>query len=106
MTKFHTALNMLKAAVDAGFTIKIYGDKDEEPDYVGNNPLLAWEAVENTEQAHMMLHKPDGGKVPGGWAYLVADGPGTCDPQETVVDCSDKGWTNDWWEANRDAILA
>lgn len=106
MPKFHTALNMLKAAVDAGFTIKIYGDMDDEPDYVGNNPLLAYEAVEATDEATMTLSHPNGDRVKGGWAYLMADGPGTCDPQETVVDCAASGWANDWWEANRDAILA
>lgn len=106
MTKFHTALNMLKAAADAGFTIKIYGDMTEEPDYVGNNPLLAWEAVEATDEATMTLQQADGSRVPGGWAYLMVDGPGTCDPQETVVDHAAEGWTNDWWEANREEILA
>ena len=106
MPKFHTAKEMLKAAAAAGFTIKIYGDMDEEPDYIGHDPIHAWEAVEATEEATMTLRQPDGGKVPGGWAYLMVDGQGTCNPQETVVDHADSGWTNDWWEANRDAILA
>jgi hypothetical protein len=106
MTKFHTAKEMLKAAAAAGFTIKIYGDPVEEPDYVGHDPIHAWEAVENTGEATMTLRQPDGGKVPGGWAYMMADGPGTCAPQETVWDCAGSGWANDWWEANRDAILA
>ena len=105
MRKYHTAKEMLKAAAAAGFTIKIYGDMDADPDYVGSDPIHAWEAVEATEEATMTLRQPDGGKVPGGWAYLMADGPG-CDPQETVVDCAASGWANDWWEANRDAILA
>lgn len=106
MPKFHTAKEMLKAAAAAGFTIEIYGDMDEEPDYVGTDYLYAWEAVESTEEAGMKLLQPDGKRVPGGWAYLMANGPGTCDPQETVVDHAVKGWVNDWWEANRDAILA
>ena len=105
MPKFHAAKEMLKAAAAAGLTIKVWGG-DDEPDYAGADPLQAWEAVIATEEAEITLYDANGDRVKGNWAHLLADGPGTCDPRETIVDCSAEGWINDWWEANRDAILA
>ena len=106
MIKFHTAKELLKAASKAGFTIKVWGEDDEEPDYSGTNARAAWDAVSDQDEAQITLHNPDGSRVPGGWAHLMVDSQFTCDPQETVVDCSAEGWINDWWEANRNAILA
>jgi hypothetical protein len=106
MRKFHTAKEMLKSAEQAGFIIKVYGEPTFEPDYQGNSAAAAWDAVEATEEAQVTFHNADGSRIPGSWAVMMADGPGTCEPQETVVDCAASGWANDWWETNRDAILA
>jgi len=81
MRKFHTAKQMLKAAEQAGFIIKVYGDFDGKPDYHGNSAAAAWEAVEATEEAQVTFRNADGSSLPGGWAVMMADGPGTCDPQ-------------------------
>lgn len=102
---FHTAKEMLKAATTAGFRVKVWGG-DSTPDYAGSDPLDAWQAVVDTDRAEITLHNPDGTRVKGGWAFLMADGPGNCDPQETVVDYSAEGWIADWWSANQAAILA
>lgn len=106
MIKFHTAKEMLKAAAAAGLQIKVWGDDNDAPEYFGANPAAAWQAVAGQDEAEITLHNADGTRVKGGWAFLLADGPGTCDPQETVVDYSADGWISDWWNANREAILA
>lgn len=97
---FHTAKEMLRAATTAGFRIKVWGGGDK-PDYAGPDPMAAWQAVVDTEAAEITLHGPKLNPYPDGWAYLMADGPGTCAPQETVVDCSTDGWLAEWMAANR-----
>lgn len=102
---FHTAKNMLKAAQRDGLTIQVWGDDGGRPDYSGPSAKEAWKAVKETALAEIVLLN-NGSRVTGGWAHVMADGPYTCTPQETIVDCSASGWMDAWWQANEEQILA
>jgi hypothetical protein len=84
-----TALKLLKEAAAKGWTFKVYGGG--ELDYKGPSASAAWEAVKATEEANVVFYSAAGEKL--GVAFLMAPGPGSCEPEETLVDhtCSAEG---------------
>jgi hypothetical protein len=82
-----TALQLLKAAQARGWTMKVWSA--DAPDYAGNSASLAWEAVKATEEATVTFHSATGQRL--GAAFLMAPGPQSCAPDETLVDHSCTG---------------
>jgi hypothetical protein len=77
-----TALKLLKAAQERGWTMSVWGG-DEDPDYAGTNAAAAWEAVKATEEAMVAFHGATGQRI--GAAFVMAPGPNSCAPEETLV---------------------
>ena len=82
-----TALQLLKAAQQRGWTMKVWAADD--PDYIGTSATAAWEAVKATEEATVTFHSASGQRI--GAAFLMAPGPNSCAPDETLVDHSCPG---------------
>jgi hypothetical protein len=81
------ALKLLKAAQERGWTMKVWAA--DAPDYAGNSAIAAWEAVKATEEATVTFHGPKGERI--GAAFLMAPGPMSCAPDETLVDHTCEG---------------
>ena len=77
------ALRLLQRAEAAGFTMQIGRLQLKHAD-------AAWLEVEATGEERVRFYT-DGGKTPAGWAFLMAPGPLTCAPDETIVDHSTVG---------------
>jgi hypothetical protein len=78
----HAAKALLRAAQEKGWTMRV--QYDDEVDYDGPSAKDAWVAVEATEAAWVSFFDAAGNKV--GAAFLMAPGPGTCQPDESIVD--------------------
>jgi len=89
------ALTLLKQAQSDGMQITI--SYDGIVDYRGASAIAAWNAVKATTEAHAIFHDASGNRI--GWAYLMAPGPNTCEPDESIVDCSGAGKISDMVDA-------
>jgi len=80
------ALKLLKDAAAMGWTFVVPNPDyaGGEPDYKGASAAACWAAVKATDEANVVFYDAAGKKV--GVAYLMAPGPITCDPEETLVD--------------------
>ena len=82
------AVTLLRRAAERGWTFKVIGGDDDDYDYVGNQPLAAWKAVTDQDEARVRFY--DGAQYLG-WAYLMAPGPGSCADDETICDYTCNG---------------
>lgn len=90
------ALDLLKAAVKAGYGIIV----DFGGEYTRtSSALMAWNMVKEVEEANVWIVK-NGAKRE--WAYLMAPGPMSCAPDETVVNYSCDGFIDAWWKKKFD----
>ena len=83
---------LIKAALDAGFTVAIHYESDDEPAlaHKGTEHLNAlWSEATACDEATVYI--ADNGRFEG-WAYLVHWNEG----DEVISDHSAKGWVNDW----------
>lgn len=81
------ALQLLTQAADRGLRFKV--DQGEWVRTV--SPTKAWKLVKEVEEAVVIFTTEDGYRV--GNALLMAPGPGSCSPEETLVDYS--AWPSD-----------
>lgn len=79
------ALELLKRASKRGAS-KFRVSVGCQTDYLGDSPTKAWEAVKATEEAHVLFYNEQGKFL--GVAFLMAPGPFSCDPDETIIDHS------------------
>ena len=94
--------SMIIDAIKAGYTVEVSYERGYgEPDYVGTEPLKAWEAVTAVDECHVFLRKA-GEKTQ--WAFIVLDYGQ--DGSEVISDYASSGWLDQWWKAKVEADRA
>ncbi len=102
---------LIKAALDAGFTVAVHYENDDKPAITRNGLSAVSDAIaglldpnghhlndlwsEATACDEATVYITDHDKQSMGWAYLVHGN----DPDETVSDHSASGWVNEWAQA-------
>ena len=117
MSTLDAGRQLIKAALDAGFTVAVHYENDDKPaisrtglgEFEPWHNLLPkdnrtrlnelWNEATACDEAFVYLYvslmAQRLGDDPIGWAYLVHGN----DPEETVSDHSASGWVNEWAEA-------
>ena len=96
MSTLNAGRQLIKAALDAGFTVAVHYEQDDKPamTHKGTEHLTAlWSEATACDEATVYITDHD--KQSMGWAYLVHWNEG----DEVVSDHSAKGWVNAWAEA-------
>ena len=96
MSTLNAGRQLIKAALDAGFTVAVHYESDDKPAMTrqGSKHLNAlWSEATACDEATVYITDHD--KQSMGWAYLIHWNRGC----EVVSDHSAKGWVNDWAEA-------
>jgi hypothetical protein len=76
------ALKLLNEAAAKGWTFKV--DQGDEAPIATKSGPKAWALVKEVDEASVGFFDAAGKRV--GAAHLMAPGPNTCDPEETLVD--------------------
>lgn len=84
--------DMLTDAVAAGYTICVYYDDPDEPDYTGQDVTEAMAHVTACDEIHVRL---EGGPNKGGRALII---PSLAD-DEQIADFTLNTWIERWWDA-------
>ena len=106
MSTLDAGRQLIKAALDAGFTVAVHYENDDKPAMTrkgseDNKTRLdeLWNEATACDEAFVYLYvdlmAQRLGQDPIGWAYLVHGN----DPDETVNDHSASGWVNEWAQA-------
>lgn len=93
MSTLNAGRQLIKAALDAGFTVAVHYEQDHEPamTHKGTEHLTAlW--LEATACDEATVYITDDYEQSKGWAYLVHWNEG----DEVISDHGSKGWVNDW----------
>ena len=109
MSNLNAGRQLIKAALDAGFTVAVHYESDDKPamtcsgvppHYVVDRPTFLrsvlnglWREATACDEATVYI--TDNDKQSMGWAYLVHWNSGC----EVVSDHSASGWVNAWAEA-------
>ena len=84
---------LIKAALEAGFTVAVHYEQDDKPAMTnkGTEHLKElWSEATACDEATVYITDHD--KQSMGWAYLVHWNEG----DEVISDHGSKGWVNDW----------
>ena len=106
MSTLNAGRQLIKAALDAGFTVAVHYESDDKPamtcsgvppHYVVDRPTFLrsvlnglWREATACDEATVYITDHD--KQSKGWAYLVHWNEG----DEVISDHGSKGWVNDW----------
>ena len=96
-TTLNAGRQLIKAALDAGFTVAVHYEQDDKPAITrqGSEHLKElWSEATACDEAtvYFYMHSSFERTYSEGWAYLVHGNEG----DEVVSDHSAKGWVNDW----------
>ena len=97
MSTLNAGRQLIKAALDAGFTVAVHYESDDKPamTHTGTEHLNdLWSEATACDEATVFILDNQNGHM-FGWAYLVHGN----DPDETVSDHSAEGWVNEWAQA-------
>ena len=95
MSTLNAGRQLIKAALESGFTVAVHYEQDDKPAMTrqGSKHLNAlWSEATACDSATVFLYPDRVTSHHAGWAYLVHGN----DPDETVSDHSASGWVNDW----------
>ena len=93
MSTLNAGRQLIKAALESGFTVAVHYEQDHEPAMTrkGTEHLTAlWSEATACDEATIYITDHD--KQSKGWAYLVHWN----EDDEGISDHSAKGWVNDW----------